>query len=138
MSESQTIATSVDYRTVSETLYDAVVIGSGVAGSIVAKELSEQGYRVLILEAGPAMDMTPAGFNQYVTHFHSSVEKDNNAPFPKNPNARVRGALIPVSYCLDSPTHRGILCSKARWHWTAPIRGSLAVRPCISSPLRCA
>ncbi len=87
MSQSQTIANSVDYRSVSEILYDAVIIGSGVAGSIVAKELSEQGYRVLILEAGSDKDMTVAGFNKYVEHFHSAVEKDNNAPFPRNPNA---------------------------------------------------
>ncbi len=87
MSPRQTIANSVDYRTVSETLYDAVIIGSGVAGSIVAKELSEQGHRVLILEAGPDKHMTVAGFNKYGEHFHSAVEKDNNAPFPRNPNA---------------------------------------------------
>ena len=87
MSQSHTMANAVDYRSVSETLYDAVIIGSGVAGSIVAKELSEQGYHVLILEAGPDRDMTVAGFNTYVEHFHSTVEKDNNAPFPRNPNA---------------------------------------------------
>jgi choline dehydrogenase-like flavoprotein len=81
------MANAVDYRAVSETLYDAVIVGSGVAGSIVAKELSAQGYRVLILEAGPDRDMTVAGFNTYVEHFHSAVEKDNNAPFPRNPNA---------------------------------------------------
>jgi glucoside 3-dehydrogenase (cytochrome c) catalytic subunit len=34
-------------------VYDAVVIGSGASGGWVAKELTEQGVRVLMLEAGP-------------------------------------------------------------------------------------
>lgn len=34
-------------------VYDALIVGSGASGSWVAKELSEQGMRVLMLEAGP-------------------------------------------------------------------------------------
>ena len=33
--------------------YDALVIGSGAAGSFAAKELTERGLEVLLLEAGP-------------------------------------------------------------------------------------
>ena len=36
-----------------ETTYDALVIGSGAAGSFAVKELTDQGLRVLLLEAGP-------------------------------------------------------------------------------------
>ena len=32
---------------------DFVVIGSGAAGGVVAKELSTAGYRVVVLEQGP-------------------------------------------------------------------------------------
>ena len=39
----------VDCETVSETFYDAVIVGYGVAGAIVAKQLSQQGKKVLIL-----------------------------------------------------------------------------------------
>lgn len=35
------------------TVYDALIVGSGASGSWVAKELTEQGMRVLMLEAGP-------------------------------------------------------------------------------------
>ncbi|MBT0770250.1 GMC family oxidoreductase [Kineosporia sp. J2-2] len=40
--------------------YDAVVIGSGAAGSIAVKELTERGLEVLLLEAG--RDITDADF----------------------------------------------------------------------------
>src|SRR5262252_3850714 len=38
---------------VSKQLYDAVVVGSGASGGWVAKQLTEQGMSVLMLEAGP-------------------------------------------------------------------------------------
>jgi choline dehydrogenase-like flavoprotein len=77
----------VDCETVSRTFYDAVIVGSGVAGAIVAKELSQQGKRVLILEAGEAKDLTLAGFQSYIDTFYSAAAKNPNAPYPKNPNA---------------------------------------------------
>lgn len=40
--------------------YDALVIGSGAAGSFAAKELTERGLEVLLLEAGP--DITEEDF----------------------------------------------------------------------------
>ncbi len=36
--------------------YDAIVVGAGATGGIAAKELTERGLKVLILEAGPAHD----------------------------------------------------------------------------------
>lgn len=86
MSLSQTIV-NVDCKTVSETFYDVVIVGSGVAGAIVAKELSQQGKRVLILEAGKSNDLTLAGFQSYVDTFYKAVDKTPNSPYPENPNA---------------------------------------------------
>jgi choline dehydrogenase-like flavoprotein len=36
--------------------YDAIVVGSGANGGIAAKELTERGLEVLVLEAGPGLD----------------------------------------------------------------------------------
>ena len=87
MSLSQSIANPVDSATVSNASYDAVIVGAGVAGAIVAKELSEQGKHVLIIEAGSSKDLSLTGYQQFVDTFYAAVTKDNNAPFPRNPNA---------------------------------------------------
>ena len=36
-----------------QTIYDAIIVGSGASGGWVAKQLTESGLRVLMLEAGP-------------------------------------------------------------------------------------
>ncbi|MBW4638255.1 MAG: GMC family oxidoreductase [Gloeocapsa sp. UFS-A4-WI-NPMV-4B04] len=79
---------NVDCETVFNTLYDAVIVGTGVAGAIVAKELSQQGKRVLILEATVEKDFTLAGFQSYVETFYGAVEKNPNSPYPTNPNVQ--------------------------------------------------
>ncbi|OEK08065.1 dehydrogenase [Flavivirga aquatica] len=77
----------VDHKTALNKEYDAVIVGSGISGSIVAKELSQKGYSVLILEAGPGKDLTISGYEKYINQFYSAVSKDNNAPYKRNPNA---------------------------------------------------
>ena len=37
-------------------MYDAIVVGSGATGGWAAKELTEKGMRVLVLEAGRKLD----------------------------------------------------------------------------------
>ena len=39
-------------------VYDALIIGSGASGGMAAKHLTEQGYNVLVLEAGPPVNPT--------------------------------------------------------------------------------
>jgi choline dehydrogenase-like flavoprotein len=40
--------------------YDAIVVGSGVSGGYAAKELTEKGLRVLVLEKGKKFDHVTA------------------------------------------------------------------------------
>jgi choline dehydrogenase-like flavoprotein len=87
MSQSPTAVKSVDSETVSQTFYDAVIVGAGIAGAIVAKQLSEQGKTVLILEAGSSQGLTLEGFQSYVATFYGAVAKHGNSPYPLNPNA---------------------------------------------------
>ncbi|HKP87328.1 MAG TPA: FAD-binding protein, partial [Blastocatellia bacterium] len=37
-------------------IYDAVIVGSGAAGGMAAKELTERGMEVFVLEAGPPVN----------------------------------------------------------------------------------
>ncbi|MFD7100234.1 FAD-dependent oxidoreductase [Streptomyces xanthophaeus] len=39
--------------------YDVIVVGGGVAGSLVARQLGERGRRVLVLEAGARTGGSP-------------------------------------------------------------------------------
>ena len=44
--------------------YDAIVVGSGASGGFAAKELTEGGLEVLLLEAGPRLNRT----TDFLTH----------------------------------------------------------------------
>ncbi|MEU6541409.1 GMC family oxidoreductase [Streptomyces sp. NPDC047000] len=76
-----------DPAAAAEVLYDAVIVGGGISGALVAARLSDAGKRVLILEAGPAEDLTLRGYESYLDRFYSAVSKDNQAPYPAVPNA---------------------------------------------------
>src|ERR1044072_2515861 len=46
----------VNNKAVTQNTYDAIVIGSGISGGWAAKELTEKGLKVLMLERGPKHD----------------------------------------------------------------------------------
>ena len=75
------------HHTAAETLYDAVVVGGGISGSIIADELSRAGKRVLVLEAGIGEDHSLVGYEGYLERFYATAAKDNQSPYPVNPNA---------------------------------------------------
>jgi choline dehydrogenase-like flavoprotein len=87
MSQANAFVSIVDNETVLNTHYDAVIVGGGIAGAITARQLSDQGKTVLILEAGTGEGLTLEGFQSYVDRFYSSVDKHGNAPYPANWNA---------------------------------------------------
>ena len=59
--------------------YDVVIVGAGIAGSLVAWKLGSQGVKVLVLEGGPGpLALTNRQF--YVDQY-----KISGLPYPINP-----------------------------------------------------
>ncbi len=79
----------VSLETAAKRTYDAVVVGAGIAGAITAKQLAAAGKSVLLVEAGPSDDISLKGYEDYLTRFYGTATKDNQAPFARNPNARM-------------------------------------------------
>lgn len=71
-----------------EDVYDVVIVGSGIAGSIMAKTLTQAGKKVLLLEAGleAGMNMEPNGafynYMNYLDTFYKANAKVPNSPYP--------------------------------------------------------
>ncbi len=70
-------------------IYDVVIVGAGVTGSIVASKMAENGKRVLILEAGSGKGLKQGGFNSFLDRFFTADIKSPIAPFPHSDNAPV-------------------------------------------------
>ena len=77
----------IDHKTASKKKYDAVIVGAGISGAILANEIAKQGFKVLILEAGPGKDLSIQGYERLLNTFYTATTKDNNAPYKNNPNA---------------------------------------------------
>lgn len=59
--------------------FDVVIVGSGIAGSIVAYQLGKAGKQVLILEGGPPV---PKSREEYLQAFFTSNAKTPESPYP--------------------------------------------------------
>ncbi|SOD86819.1 GMC oxidoreductase [Streptomyces sp. Ag109_G2-15] len=64
--------------------YDVIIVGSGWAGSLVARHLGKQGWQVLVLEAGNGGTDTWAGYQDTVDTFSGAVIKVPNAAYRRN------------------------------------------------------
>ncbi len=73
--------------------YDVVIVGSGVAGAIIAKTLTHAGKKVLVLEAGLGDGIALGAEKsyqvnkEYVERFHKALAKTPNSPYPAIKNA---------------------------------------------------
>ena len=60
-------------------LYDVVILGAGVSGNLIAKELGLAGKKVLILEAGLEV---PDSREEYMENFYLALAKTPESPYP--------------------------------------------------------
>ena len=59
--------------------YDVLIVGAGIAGSIIASELAAAGKRVLLLDAGQEV---PDNRSEYMDNFYLSSAKTPESPYP--------------------------------------------------------
>ena len=60
--------------------YDVVIVGAGIAGAIIAKQLGEAGKKVLILESGTSNP--PTSRQPYLENFYLATAKTPESPYP--------------------------------------------------------
>jgi glucose dehydrogenase len=59
--------------------FDALIVGSGISGVLIAKRLGQANKRVLILEAGQSL---PPDINDYMNRFFTATAKVPESPYP--------------------------------------------------------
>src|SRR5256714_10930000 len=88
---------TVKYKPTDEV--DFVIVGSGAAGGVVAKELSTAGFRVVVLEQGPwrtERELPHDEIKVFDQNFFTTDYKKSPTTFRKTPadKARVQPALV--------------------------------------------
>src|SRR5688572_8460470 len=96
---------------------DIVIVGSGVAGSLVAARLARAGLKVLILEAGPRVQRSTA-----LAKYRDALIKIPECPYPDTPYAPHPVSDNPDHYYLqDGPDKFGSPYLRqvggTTWHW---------------------
>jgi len=81
-------------------IYDVVIVGAGVVGGIMAKELVAAGRTVLILEAGADDGETWTTYRSYLDQYYLALAKTPNSPYPDLPT-------LPSPSVLDITPVRG-------------------------------
>ena len=81
---------------------DVVIVGSGIAGALMAKVLATAGKKVLILEAG---EQLPADINGYMDRFLSATAKVPESPYPPELfDPKTKGLTDPGTVNAGRPT----------------------------------
>jgi choline dehydrogenase-like flavoprotein len=98
------------------TEYDVVIVGSGIAGSIMAKTLTQAGKHVLLLEAGltAGLNLDREGnyynYTDYLNTYYTAGAKTPNSPYPNIKDAPSIDVLdIQVITGTNSPSTTGYL-----------------------------
>lgn len=90
-----------------EETYDVVIVGAGITGGILAKELLAKGRRVLILEAGADHGDDWRTYRAYLDQFYLTLAKTPNSPYPDLPTAPSPSVLDITSVHGTAPDANG-------------------------------
>lgn len=88
-------------------VYDVIIVGGGIMGSIVARRLSQSGHSCLIVEAGKGGGARYTGYLDYLDTYHKANAKIPNSPYPSNPNAPEPTVLDPTQITPGKPSDKG-------------------------------
>jgi len=67
--------------------YDVVIVGAGLSGSIIAKQLAEEKAKVLVIEAGTDQSRTFDGYQAQLQTFYDTLFRTPGSPYGTNPDA---------------------------------------------------
>jgi len=103
------------------TVVDFVVVGSGAAGSVVAKELATRGHTVVVLEQGPRMEMPDFTHDEF-RHFFQNEFLNRADTQPQTFKAGPAATPLPL---MGAQYHRlmggGSLCFTANYRRFRPL-----------------
>ena len=83
-------------------MFDAIVVGSGISGGWVAKELTEKGLKVLVLERGRNIE-------------HGADYNDSLMPWEQENEGRVNEDEVARDYAVQSTTYPFSSANKKFW-----------------------
>ncbi|MDK2124371.1 GMC family oxidoreductase [Parachitinimonas caeni] len=86
--------------------YDVVIVGGGISGALVAKQLSRAGKSCLILEGGEATGSDYGGYQEFLNTYYKETAKIPDAPYPVNPNAP-EPTVLDVEKMPPTPSTKG-------------------------------
>lgn len=100
-------------------LAEVAIVGSGVAGALLAARLAKSGVDAVLVEAGPLVSRGEA-----LEAYDQAVVQSLDAPYPKTDYAPYPLRGDPDAYCIESgpdrfgPTYLRV-AGGTTWHWEA-------------------